>query len=307
MECDDSALSARCFSLEREIFEMLALANPRFIPTLLLVAQRIKFWTGPLLYRNLSIVGSDSEFEEAGAAIRIRCRDFIKLVKRKSASFFHDHVRRLALSYVDSDSTITILSNCSGVAHLAMFAMYPDPSYLPLIAAMPLLEISANIEGLFEHLNPDHPVFSPNIWVDFHHPLFRGLSHLDIFEVPVSASNEWADALCSLPHLTHVSFNHGPSLNRIPFRDMLTKCKSLQVLVLIFMGRDQFDMEVTDTAQRDCFAQDLRLIIVVMDDFLADWERGATGDETYWLRAEQFIRRRRSGDIEASEHILRLE
>jgi hypothetical protein len=31
--------------------------------------------------------------------------------------------------------------------------------------------------------------------------------------------------------------------------------------------------------------------------YLVDWERGATGGDDYWIQAERFIQKRRSGEI----------
>ncbi|KAJ7121829.1 hypothetical protein C8R43DRAFT_1136349 [Mycena crocata] len=39
--------------LEREIFEIAAHSRPRSVPTLVLVASRVKVWVEPFLYRTI--------------------------------------------------------------------------------------------------------------------------------------------------------------------------------------------------------------------------------------------------------------
>ncbi|KAK7038298.1 hypothetical protein R3P38DRAFT_2905522 [Favolaschia claudopus] len=295
MESVDSALATPALTLptelEREIFEILALSSPKFIPTLLLVAQRVKIWTEPLLYRTLSVVAKGTELKSVPNAIRISPEDCLELVNREPV-FFHDHVRYLAFKNLSQDDAFLILSHCHRLAHLAVFSMYPVPSWLPLLAAMPLLEFSANVDRLFDFLE-----------ADFRHPLFTSVTHLDLFEVP--AAEGWVEALCSLSHLTHLSFNYDERhFPRIPFHRILVSNKSLQVLVLIFMTDDVIDIEDFSFPERKYFTQDPRSVIMVVDRFLDDWEIGTVGGENYWIRAERFIEKRRSGEVPASQYYL---
>ncbi|KAF8205455.1 hypothetical protein K438DRAFT_1817870, partial [Mycena galopus ATCC 62051] len=266
-------------------FEFAAFENPRLIPKLVLVAQRVRSWIEPLLYRNLSIVHDEFRRDEAVDVIRISTSNCLKVLDSKPTSFLHDHVRTLALTRVPSDSAALILSRCTGVLCLAMFQTAPpNLSMLPLVAAMALRYISADVDRLFG---------LPGI--DFGHSIFASLSHLDLFEAP--ASESWPTDICRLPRLTHLSFNlddtHRQNIGFTSFRTILTDCKSLEVLVLIFS--EESDQE--DFDQHQYFSLDSRSVTMVVNEFLEDWERGATGGVDYWVRAEIFIEKRRSGEI----------
>ncbi|KAJ6448325.1 hypothetical protein C8R45DRAFT_850381 [Mycena sanguinolenta] len=274
--------------LEREIFEFVAFSNIRSVPGLVLVAQRVNKQIEPLLYRNLSVYQThSSQPDDDVNLIRISTSDFLRLLHSKPASFFHDHVRHLALMRVPSSAAALILSRCSGALRLALFQPgTPDSnSWLPSIAAMSLVQISVDVNPLFG-----------NSGVDFRHDSFARLAHLDLFEIPTSES--WATDLCQLPCLTHLSFNFDwedyaeANIDATSCRLILTGCKSLNVLVLVFMdesGREEFDCKY--------FSNDPRSVTMVVADFLGDWERGATGGADYWIRAASFIQKRRSGEI----------
>ncbi|KAF7364064.1 hypothetical protein MSAN_01065200 [Mycena sanguinolenta] len=284
--------------LEREIFEFAACSNVRFIPVLVLVAKRVRSWIEPLLYRTLSIAG-DIHVGDSADVIRISTSDCFKILESKPASFFHNHVRHLAFTRVQSHAVASILSQCSGAFRLALFQTGTpnSSSWLPSIEAMSLLQISANVNRLFG-----------NSGVDFHHDAFARLTHLDLFEVPVSEN--WATDLCRLPRLTHLSFNFdtddGENIDATACRIILGGCKSLGALVLIFeedIHREEF--ESVDGCPY--FSDDPRSVTMVAGAFLDDWERGATGQDDYWAKAEMFIQKRRSGEIKGREYSIPLD
>ncbi|KAK7038317.1 hypothetical protein R3P38DRAFT_2905605 [Favolaschia claudopus] len=286
----DPALPAE---LEREIFEISALSSPKYIPNLLLVAHHVKVWTEPFLFRSLSIVSNNNYLGAASEdAIRIASQKFVKLLDQKPACFFQDRVRSLVLSGLEDGIVARILSLCTRVSHLALFGISTEPAWLSMIAEMPLLEISSSIDGFFTPLG-----------VDFHHPLFNTLSHLDLFEAPASAG--WVDVLCSLPRLTHLSFNSDTSLENVSFREILAKGTSLQVLVLVVGSIQEIESEDYPFSEYRYFADDCRSVIMLVEDCLRDWEIGAIGGENYWIRAQNFIQKRRSGEIQAWQYVVR--
>ncbi|KAF7341113.1 hypothetical protein MVEN_01845500 [Mycena venus] len=273
--------------LEREIFEFSALSNPRSIHKLLLVARRVKIWIEPLLYRNLSVVRNSFRCDGAVDLIRISTDNCLKLLDVKPAIL--DHVRNLALTNVPGSDIGRILSGCRRVESLALFQTDPEPSWLPFITAMPLRQLSANVDPLFGRPG-----------VDLGHSLFAQLTHLDFFETPVS--DDWVTGVCRLPCLTHLSFTfEAPGdIATVPFPQILASCTSLKVLIVFFSSehdRERFD-------QWQYFCDDPRSVTMVVDDFLEDWERGATGALAgdYWIKAERFIQKRRSGEIKGAEY-----
>jgi hypothetical protein len=155
----------------------------------------------PLLYRTLSVVNDDQADSDAVDLIRISTSICLAI---SPASFFH--VRYLALTGVSPDTVSLILAQCSGVVGLAVFQTYPpDPAWLPLIAAMSnLRQLSADINYFF---------VPPR--VEFSHMVLTGLTHLDMFETPLSEN--WAMDICSLPQLTHLSFNTDDVVQRPRF------------------------------------------------------------------------------------------
>ncbi|KAJ7155230.1 hypothetical protein C8R46DRAFT_1227175 [Mycena filopes] len=265
--------------LEREIFEAAALSNLRSIPRLLLVAWRVKIWLEPLLYRSLSIPGYEPHPHSQSSSVRMSPEDCLKLLDSVSQPSPMRHVRHLALTKMDS-ITLRILSACPGVVRLALFQ--PSfPSFVAPIAQMRLVRLAADVNKLF-----------PGVGLDSRHSIFAALTHLDLFQLPTSEN--WAAELCSLPRLTHLSFNHNDLMEFAPLPEIayiLAHCAHLEVLVLIF------GTEENRTNFGDChgFADDPRSVTLVDADYLDDWETGAGGGEDYWARAERFIQTRRSG------------
>ncbi|KAF7364075.1 hypothetical protein MSAN_01066300 [Mycena sanguinolenta] len=259
------------------------------MPKLVLVAKRVKSWIEPLLYRNLSVVCDGFARRSGDDVIRISTSNCLKVFESKPASFIRDHVRHLALTQVPDKATAFILSRCTGALGLGIFQAAPNPSLLPAIAAMGLLQISVDIDRLFGDSG-----------VDFRHFAFAQLTHLDLINVP--APENWTTGICALPCLTHLSFNFDPdhktNLGATASRHILAECKSLEVLILIFS--DAVDRKENDGYQY--FSDDPRSVTMVVDTFLEDWEKGATGRDDYWARAETFIQKRRAGEINGPEY-----
>ncbi|KAF7333025.1 hypothetical protein MVEN_02408800 [Mycena venus] len=274
--------------LEREIFEVLAHSHLPSIPKLVLVARRVQLWMEPLLYRNLSVVQDDFRVDFPNS-IRIPIKNCLE-VGYSRPSFLRDHVHHLAFTNLPSDAIARILSRCTGVVRLGMFQTEPHPTYLPSISCMSLHYLSVDINRLF------HGVGGA---ADFDHPAFAALTHLDLFAIPFT--DDWVTGLCRLPRLTHLSFNidetSARDVDAFLFRRILVGCKSLEALILIFVDEDE---RVEFGGRYRYFCNDLRSVTAVVEDFLEDWERGATGGEDYWVRADQFIQKRRIGDVKGS-------
>ncbi|KAJ6471071.1 hypothetical protein C8R47DRAFT_1147785 [Mycena vitilis] len=271
--------------LEREIFEFSAVRCPRSIPRLVLVAQRVKTWIEPMLYRTLSVVESTYRSQDT-QNLRI---EVDAALHSKPASFLRSHVRHVALSEIRTDMAASILSVCTKTTSLAIFQTRATPALLPLIAPMPLSRLSVGLADLFGLLT-----------VDFGHPIFARLTHLDVFEAGWD-SDHMVSALSGLPCLTHLSLNPDPNETTPRVQDILASCNLLQVLVILFPNEDDM-RDVGD--EYTCFSHDLRFVTMVVDHYLEDWESGQTGGVDYWIRAEIFIRKRRSGEIKASEYMI---
>ncbi|KAJ6601998.1 hypothetical protein DFH09DRAFT_900153 [Mycena vulgaris] len=116
MNLDDSTLPTpdRVFppELERNIFEISALANPGTIPRLILVARRVQEWLEPFLYR-VVFLANTPPFP------RLKLTILLRAIQNKPATFFRGAVRHL---YIDNQVTDfekrTILAACTGITNL---------------------------------------------------------------------------------------------------------------------------------------------------------------------------------------------
>ncbi|KAJ7121819.1 hypothetical protein C8R43DRAFT_1112098 [Mycena crocata] len=261
--------------LEREIFEIAARSRPGSIPTLVLVASRVKFWVEPFLYRTI-ILDEYTQLVEGYPALS--CRSFPRVAQGKPSSLFRDSVRHLLLSVVVEGIDVhCFLTTCSQIENLFLMGHHRLPIYLPAIAALPLKRLHCNLDDLF-------PSYSQ---ISFTHQLFSHLTHLWHLS-HVGDPAIWP-GLALLPHLTHLAFN---SEDFIPlFLTFLDTCKSLRVLVhLQFSGADPPHIEVQ-------LAEDTRFLSMDFGDIIDDWQIGAHTGIDFWSRAEDFVVLRKSGQI----------
>lgn len=47
----------------------------------------------------------------------------------------------------------------------------------------------------------------------------------------------------------------------------------------------------------ECFGDDPRSVLLVVTDYMEEWELGAESRADFWVRVEGFIKQRRSGEI----------
>ncbi|KAJ7613623.1 hypothetical protein DFH06DRAFT_1242449 [Mycena polygramma] len=260
--------------LEREIFEITAVRYPRSIPRLVLVAQRVKIWIEPMLYRTLSVVESAYRFQDT-QTLRI---EVDASLHSKPASFLRSHVRHVALSKIPTDMAASILSVCTEATSLAIFQTPAAPTLLPLLVPMPLSRLSVGLAELF-----GRPT------VDFGHPIFARLTHLDIFEAGWD-SDHMVSGLSGLPRLTHLSFNPDPNETTPRVPDILASCELLQVLVILFP--DENDMrDVGD--EYKCFSDDLRFVTMVV---MITWRIGRAAKLAGWTIGS--VQRYLSGSVD---------
>ncbi|KAJ7461182.1 hypothetical protein FB451DRAFT_1269148 [Mycena latifolia] len=261
--------------LERHIFEICALSRPVFIPTLMLVAWRIKEWVEPLLYRTIAL---DLTAPMDGFPV-FTSEKLLSVIARKPASFFRDTVRNLLLlTHAYIDVLKVVLPVCTGVQNLCVESL--DPEMIALFAPFPLNRLYIE-QDPFGALPPVHPLFS----------------HLTHFEMEMVY---WPDdtpmwtALALLPLLTHLSFSaDDDSFIPISHR-LLETCKTLSVLVILI---NPFQSVQDPTSSRD-----FRVVAMPLVYYAKDWQKGAQSGKDYWSRAESFIEQRRSGKIDASQY-----
>jgi hypothetical protein len=196
-----------------------------------------------------------------------------------------DHVRSLCIdAYVGTRDLAEILSWCGGTSTLAIFFTELVPELLVAVARMPLQRLCAMVQ----------PMFGPAP-IYFEHPVFWQLTHLHIHDYPAPAGVNWATwaSLALMPCLTHLSFNDIYPQDIL--QGVLANCAILEVLTLII---PHIDVQDDMVPRLEILARDFRFVVMVVEDFLEDWEEGARGGDDYWVKAEKFIKQRRSGNVE---------
>ncbi|KAJ7888467.1 hypothetical protein B0H13DRAFT_2277407 [Mycena leptocephala] len=258
--------------LERKICEAAAYLHPETIPTLLLVAQRVREWIEGIRFETVTSTGTLST-----CPIRV-LKEVIQL-NSKPASFFRG-VRHLNLFFEGPEDIPEILSACSEIQHLAVVRYAVPLSTIPSLAALKPRRLSLYLK----HFNS----------FDLR-PMFTFVTHLDTLDslpfLPNDNIAHWLSFMTLLPALTHLSLRRGFDMTR----DVLARCKKLEVLVF---------MHTTPKARQHLVSvNDYRFVhmfLLLFWDRVHDWVTGANGGIDFWARAEAFIAKKRRGEIAPS-------
>ncbi|KAK7448783.1 hypothetical protein VKT23_013514 [Stygiomarasmius scandens] len=195
--------------LEREIFELTAKTYRGTAVKLALVARKTQVWMERLLYHSIILDSAE------------QIRRFLCTIAARPAAFFAEYVKRLYLTtWVELDTTLRLLSVCTGITHLTSWAGPETPTPkepLPvnhhtrptsLLSAlslrtsysysslqrmsMKLEALVVNIQPVVSHtsvltnitntlLSPHGSIARPSTpTIDFSHPIFLQLTHLDV-------------------------------------------------------------------------------------------------------------------------------
>ncbi|KAJ7670067.1 hypothetical protein DFH06DRAFT_1179928 [Mycena polygramma] len=272
--------------MERLIFETAAILWPRLIPTLMLVACRVKLWVEPILYRTLIVATSLSDLEERiqeeTPPFIIESSVLLPLIHTKSPSFFKGCVRHLLLAQMTVKDAAVILSACSNVQNLWLQVW--APAIIPQLT-LPLKRLHSWLSALF---GAGHP--------DFTHRMFASITHLEIFDTAVDIDKRVWSALTLLPSLTHLVVHNDDEYLPMGF-SLLRPLTSLRVIVLL-LERADWEVGVPDFCDVPELAQDPRFVIIRCPMQLDEWILGAQNGRDYWLRAEDFIAKRTSRELD---------
>ncbi|KAF8185832.1 hypothetical protein K438DRAFT_1973677 [Mycena galopus ATCC 62051] len=272
--------------LERDIFEIFARSNLKSIPTLLLVAHRVKIWLEPILYDVVVFC-----YPSPGHLFFDAARFSSALHSRA----FSQHVKNLLCTNVKVPRLEAIFANCSAVQNLAL--VVKNSTLPPFPSSMPLRRLYTKLERLF-----------PLTGVDFTHSLFAQLTHLELMDGPLGGQREWAHwrGIAPIPNLTHLAFLMDHSVT--VFQGALAACPTLRVLVYLYYANPVDPGDDPDLADVfESLARDTRFVCVPAPNFIRDWEIGARGGEDFWVRAETFIAQRDAGEIDPETFVLREE
>ncbi|KAJ7784758.1 hypothetical protein B0H16DRAFT_1682050 [Mycena metata] len=186
--------------LEREVFEMAAssLGN---IFNLILVASRVKEWSvyaqspniqggnapanriEPLLYRVVVRVYNRND----GLPRFTPFETLVHKIGSKPPVFWSKSVKSLAFYGIEEQDPVEqILTACTGLVRLCTAS--PRSRFLPALKNFPALRhLCIEIEALFGGLS----------FVDFAHPAFHNITHLELLDVPRASADERAHQICT--------------------------------------------------------------------------------------------------------------
>ncbi|KAJ7108967.1 hypothetical protein C8R43DRAFT_1139771 [Mycena crocata] len=253
--------------LERYIFEILAVSRPTSIPTLMLVAARVKEWLEPLLYRTL-IIGCVplKEFPRCNAQ---------RLLAMEPAPML-DFVRNIVVQSLSHYDIELLLAACPNVVNVN-FQEVLSPACLGVLGRLPLRNLHLAIDD-FDDMTKLEPL---------RNSCFTSITHLELFGIPLYMSHEDTAAcerVAALPQLTHLAFDG--ILPASLSADLLDTCKALRALVAF---RDATDL-VTGI-------DDPRFVVMPLENYAADWQRGIRWGQDFWAQADTFIAKRISGRL----------
>ncbi|KAJ7132620.1 hypothetical protein C8R46DRAFT_1140432 [Mycena filopes] len=265
--------------LEREIFETAATDNPSCIPELLLVARRVHLWIEPLRYRVIPV-----NAQTEGLVKSILCSN-------KPPEFFRNAIRHLAFSAytVTVKEAHQLLKLCPNIVSFACRPAY-TLGLLPILTAMNVRRLGVHLNCLFGFSSAD---LTPSS-VDFTHPAFRSLTHLEMLNNMEEDALEVLPHIPTLPALTHLLLNY--EIPRDNILAVLAQCPRLQLLLVLW----PFPMEYE--AVQVLPVSDARFVTGKYGDYWAEWEEGARGFPDFWSRGDDFLARKRNGEIEAARY-----
>ncbi|KAJ6452310.1 hypothetical protein C8R47DRAFT_1169252 [Mycena vitilis] len=271
--------------LERYIFDIAAHASPERIPTFLRVARRVQIWLEPLLFN--TVWANDSSHVAKTKAV-------LTAMDSRPPEFFQRSVRQLFIetsTLIPPYKTSELLSLCSKAVNFALFSHFPAPALLPILGGMRLRRLSASLTC----------IFGTSRAIDLTHPLFRSITHLEVFDHGVFQHQEYpevATRLAALPALTHLCLNDMVTWPAL--RAILADCTYLKVLVNLWSSYACAQVRADEFKGITPF-RDLRLVVAWVRDWAGDWEQGAAGGGDFWIAAEKLVAGRRMGIMPASD------
>ncbi|KAJ7677801.1 hypothetical protein DFH06DRAFT_1316600 [Mycena polygramma] len=257
--------------LEREIFTIAAIfygeTIPRLMPRLLRVAHRVRAWIEPLLYGTLVFRKTrDTSFMRRFSAL-------VRALHARPLTFVESQVRSIMWwHYYGEEKMEALLSLCSGLRNLALINL--TPSMIPTLSTLPELQRLTLPASSGVLLNP--PI--PYSFATLTHLHIHGVGDLDL---------PW---IIALPALTHFCIESLASTMLEALEELLLDCPKLQVCVYA-VG---FRLSTLSAP----LMEDQRVVVLQLDldndNYVRDWKTGATGGRDFWVRAEEFLAKKKS-------------
>jgi hypothetical protein len=145
----------------------------------------------------------------------------------------------------------------------------------------------------------DH-IFGKGPSTDMTHPAFAHITHLDMYddfgETRVRQATK--RGIPALPSLTHLCLNEDVPWDVM--QALLEECPQLKLLANFWSAPSETGHE---HAQNVPF-RDVRFVMGSYTDYWGDWLAGAKGLTCFWDLADEFIARKRRGEIKGSVTLL---
>ncbi|KAJ7438943.1 hypothetical protein B0H11DRAFT_2254255 [Mycena galericulata] len=261
--------------LERKIFELVARLHPEMIPILMRVAHRVLAWLEPVLYGDLRFDDKD------------RCPAMLEGILARPASFLASTVRHVLVSCaMYREALCRLLQACPGIVSLTIPGV-ADRDTITMLGTMHIERLYLNITLLLQlH-------FEQESGINLIGPLCSSVTHLAHY---VWVGPQWLEALSSFPMLTHVALN---TVMCAPLQTLLATSLQIKVLIMVF-----FDIGTARSYAAGIGFADLRLVVATSHDYIHKFHGGLRGEPDIWLRAENFVARKKRGEIEEGCYFL---
>ncbi|KAJ7159566.1 hypothetical protein C8R46DRAFT_1108606 [Mycena filopes] len=268
--------------LEREIFELAASWYPSTITSLLRVCHRAHYWIEPLLYTVLFLedppsVGAIHKRLEAKPSLRRPITHFLWDI----LDFRPDRW----------ETAMDILRGGRSTPEVAIKAL--------TASAADYIRFSKAIHKVSpQRLTLALPWWAGGDTLAFFQPVYQTTTHLTLFQSKFNPDVDWA-YLATLPALTHLALT--AEISKVILPALLKECLKLQVVISIGLTAAESHARV------EAFfltTPDPRVVLTNLPDFFEEWKRTARCGYDLWHRAEEFVARKRRGEIEASSYLL---
>lgn len=143
-------------------------------------------------------------------------------------------------------------------------------------------------------------------YVDSTHAMFSSVTHLIIhreYDNPHGdVWEKWAPlaALLTLTHLCVSDFIASGIL-----ADVLSHCSRLRTLVTMWRQTWYDTTGACEKFSKDLPVADVRVVLMTHVDYWTEWNIHAQGGDDFWVRADEFIARKRRGEIDGMAPFLR--
>ncbi|KAJ7610114.1 hypothetical protein FB45DRAFT_1066314 [Roridomyces roridus] len=275
--------------IEREIFEQAAYTDPLCVPKLMLVAWRVKIWVEPFLYRILML--EDTTWDTTAKCYPLVDDPGLSRASTIPPHIFKNSVRNLWLNWLPHDVAEYFISAATGVENLWVSIRFnPTGSLLHAIG-------SVSPKRLHTYL---HDLLALEDLLTL--PILSRLTHIEVLSASTDKHAEIWQVVAQIRTLTHLAFHEDDSefLDLCP--SLLGACTTLRVLLYI---TDPHDFESGEDFPVLCdLREDLRFVQMRHEDDARDWRTGALTGVDFWSRADDFIAKHQSGEINKLQYVM---